>query len=68
MKQLGNLALVCAKRTDVELHIGSHQAFIYVGGEEVMSAPWDDDERIEEIIRELNFGSLSVKGGRSLWL
>ena len=44
MKQLGNLAVVCAQRTGE----GPERA--------VLTAKWDDDETIQSIIRELNFG------------
>ena len=56
MKQLGKLALVCARRSDAELHIGARRASVYIGQKEIMSAPWDDDEKINQMIRELNFG------------
>ena len=49
MKQLGNLALVCAKRPEVLLQIYEGRACVYVGeGPEraMFSAAWD----------ELNFG------------
>lgn len=59
MKQLGNLALVCAKRPEVLLQIYGGQACVYVGqGPEraVFSAAWDDDEELRYMIHELNFG------------
>lgn len=59
MKQLGNLALICAKRPSVLLQIHDGMATVFVGaGPEraVLSARWDDDTEIEDIIRELNFG------------
>lgn len=59
MKQLGNLALVCAKRPEVLLQIYGGQACVYVGhGPEraVLSAAWDDDTELCHIIHELNFG------------
>ena len=59
MKQLGNLPIVCAQRTDVLLQVSCAKASIHVGeGPErtTLSARWDDDEKIQEIIRELNFG------------
>ena len=54
MKQLGNLALVCAKRPEVLLQI-----YVYVGeGPEraMFSAAWDNDEELCRMIHELNFG------------
>ena len=48
MKQLGNLAIVCARRKDVTLRIE-------------FSADWDDDETILSVIHELNFGRCAPK-------
>lgn len=59
MKQLGNLAIVCAKRPDVLLQIYGGCASVYVGeGPEraVMTAHWDDDEAICGFVQELNYG------------
>lgn len=59
MKQLGNLAVVCAQRPDVLMQIYGSEVSVHVGeGPEraVPSTKWDDDETIQSIIRELNFG------------
>ena len=59
MKQLGNLAVVCAQRPDVLMQIYGNEVSVHVGeGPEraVLSTKWDDDETIQSIIRELNFG------------
>ena len=59
MKQLGNLAVVCAQRPDVLMQIYGGTVSIHVGeGPEraVLSTKWDDDKTIQSIIRELNFG------------
>ena len=59
MKQLGNLALVCAKRPEVLLQIYDGRACVYVGeGPEraMFSAAWDNDEELCRMIHELNFG------------
>ena len=50
MKQLGNLAIICARRRNVLLQV--------LNGPEkrMMQAPWDNDEEISTIIHELNFG------------
>lgn len=59
MKQLGNLAIVCARRPEVLLQVYNGQANVYVGqGPErrVLSADWDDDEELSRMIYELNFG------------
>ena len=59
MKQLGNLAVVCAQRTAVLMQIYGSEVSVHVGeGPEraVLSTKWDDDKTIQSIIRELNFG------------
>lgn len=59
MKQLGNLAIVCAKRKDTLLQMLNGNVAIHLGdgpNRAVLSAEWDDDEKIASIIHELNFG------------
>lgn len=59
MKQLGNLAIVCAQRRDTLLQVLDGIATVHVGrGPErtALSADWHDDARIMEIILELNHG------------
>ena len=59
MKELGNLAVVCAGRMDILLQIYDGYACVYVGeGPEraYMIAPCNDDEALRQIVRELNFG------------
>lgn len=59
MKQLGNLAMVCAKRTDVLLQMLNGNVAVHLGdgpNRSVLSAEWDDDTKITAIIHELNFG------------
>ena len=59
MKQLGNLAVVCAQRPDVLMQIYGSEVSVHVGEgpkRAVFSTKWDDDETIQSIIRELNFG------------
>lgn len=59
MKQLGNLAIVCAKRQDVLLQIQGSRIAVSVGQgpqRETINSKWDDDEKISDIIRELNYG------------
>lgn len=58
MKQLGNLALVCAQKDIVMVQVNGK---VFVRREkgievETLSADWDDDEKIMRIIRLLNFG------------
>lgn len=59
MKQLGNLAIVCAKRKDTLLQMLNGNVAIHLGDgsdRTVLSAEWDDDDKISAIIHELNFG------------
>lgn len=59
MKQLGNLAIICARRKSVLLQIQGGMASVFVGAgpnRDVLSARWDDDAEIIRIIHELNFG------------
>lgn len=66
MRQIGNLAVVCALRCDVLLQIQGNQISLYVGSgpqREYISANWDDDETICTIVHELNFGKYA--GGRN---
>lgn len=59
MKQLGNLSIVCARRKDTLLQMQSGNVAIHLGdgpNRAVLSAEWDDDEKISAIIHELNFG------------
>ena len=73
MKQLGNLAVVCAQRPDVLMQIYGSEVSVHVreGPERaVFSTKWDDDEAIQHIIRELKspaIAALPVSGscGRS---
>ena len=59
MKQLGNLAVVCAKKKDVLLQIHNGVVSVHYGAgptRESATAKWDDDEAISAIVYELNFG------------
>lgn len=59
MKQLGNLAIVCATRKDTLLQMLNGNVAVHLGdgpNRAVLSAEWDDDETITAIIHELNFG------------
>ena len=51
MKQLGNLAVICAQRPELLMQLR--------GGLAAMEAAWNDDARIEKMIYELNFGAFS---------
>lgn len=59
MKQLGNLAVVCAKKKDMLLQIHNGVVSVHYGAgptRESATAKWDDDEAISAIVYELNFG------------
>ena len=64
MKQLGNLAIVCAQRENTLLMVQRGQVKVVTyrhGGYITLHADWDDDKRIEEIIKDLNFGKYAEK-------
>lgn len=62
MKELGNLAIICAKRNDLELSIKEGRVFVRLeNSPTMMSAEWDNDEKISNIIHELNFGTYPKK-------
>ena len=59
MKQLGNLAIVCAKRKDVLFQLLNGVATVYIGaGPEraMLSTPWYDDDKVHKIVLALNHG------------
>ena len=59
MKQVGNLAVVCAKRPDLLLQIYDGNVTVDIGlgpSRAVMAAKWDDDIKIKNIIHAINFG------------
>lgn len=59
MKQLGNLAIICAQRKSVQLQVRNGMASVLVDtgtDRAVLSAHWDNDAEIKQIIYELNFG------------
>ena len=64
MKQLGNLSIVCARRKGVLLQIMDGKATVHFGtgtDRRSFSVDWDNDEKINNLIRELNFGELAEK-------
>lgn len=59
MKQLGNLAVVCATKKDVLLQIHNGIVSVHYGDgptRETATVRWDDDEAIKAIVHDLNFG------------
>ena len=68
MKQLGNLAIVCARRKDVTLRIEQGRVMVLLDGPyapTAFSADWDDDETILSVIHELNFGRCAPKANEN---
>ncbi len=62
MKELGNLAIICAQRSDVLLLIRSGKVSVRVCGEPILRTGWDDDEEISRAVHELNFGRYAGQG------
>ncbi|NBI66580.1 hypothetical protein D1646_07075 [Pseudoflavonifractor sp. 60] len=59
MKQLGNLAIVCARRPEALMQVYGGKVTVYVGSgpeREVLHTAWDNDAEISRIVHELNFG------------
>ena len=65
MKQIGNLAIVCAQRKNVLLTLSNGKVTVTARDTReprTRCARWDDDKTVTEIIHALNFGDLSGKG------
>ena len=58
MKQLGNLAVICAQRPEL-LQLRDGLVLVQARNRAAMEAAWNDDTRIEKMIYELNFGAFS---------
>ena len=63
MLQLGNLAIICAERTDILLSINKGTVTVLVdscagGPLQLFNVDWRDNEEIGKLIYELNHGSL----------
>lgn len=59
MKQLGNLAIICAQRKDILLQMQNGNVCVHLGSghdRTVLSAEWNDDVKITALIQKLNFG------------
>lgn len=59
MKELGNLAIVCARRPEVLMQIHDGVVAVYVGAgckRAASHSAWDNDAEIRRIVYELNFG------------
>ena len=59
MKELGNLAVVCANRKNTLLQILNGNVTVHVGcgpDKKTFTADWHDNNKIHEFIMELNHG------------
>lgn len=64
MKQIGNLAIVCAKRPEMLMQIYNGTVCVHVGegpNREHLDARWDDDTAISKMIYEINCGKYAEK-------
>ena len=62
MKQIGNLAIICARRPEVLLTLGDGIVAVHVGAgpqRRTLAASWSDDAEISRIIYALNFGEFA---------
>ena len=65
MKQLGNLAIICAQRDDLCLTIYKGQATIHIGcgpDKKSLSVNWSDDDAISKLTYELNHSKYRDEG------
>ena len=62
MKQLGNLAVICAQRPELLLQLRDGLVSVQAKNRAAMEAVWNDDARIEKMIYELNFGAAENTG------
>ena len=63
MKQLGNLAVICAQRPELLMQLRGGLVLVQAKNRAAMEAAWNDDARIEKMIYELNFGAFSPRKG-----
>lgn len=59
MKQLGNLAVICAQRPELLMQLRDGLVLVQAKNRAAMEAAWNDDTRIEKMIYELYFGAFS---------
>ena len=59
MKQLGNLAVICAQRPELLMQLRGGLVLVQAKNRAAMEAAWNDDTRIDKMIYELNFGAYS---------
>ena len=67
MKQLGNLAVICAQRPELLMQLRGGLVLVQAKNRAAMEAAWNDDARIEKMIYELNFGAFSKEGWCEEW-
>jgi hypothetical protein len=64
VKELGNLAVICAGRKDVMLMLYEGAALLFIGKPpdcKAFRADCSNEKKIEGLIHELNFGTLSER-------
>lgn len=64
MKQIGNLAVVCAKRPDLIMTVKGGRVCISMASEAnriIFCADWSDDAEINGVIHHLNFGRYRIE-------
>lgn len=62
MLEFGNLAVVCGKRDDLFMQVlkGVVRVFIIENFDvPPLTAHWDNNEEVKQVIHEINFGSYS---------
>lgn len=67
MKELGNLAIVCARRPEVLMQVHDGVVTVYVGAgcnRAALHSAWNDDAEIRRIIHELNFGAYACQNAK----
>lgn len=64
MKELGNLAVVCAKRHNTLMQVHNSTVTVHVGNgprRKSIALDWHDDVKIRALIWDLNHGRLREK-------
>ena len=59
MKQLGNLAVICAQRPELLMQLRDGLVLVQAKNRAAMEAAWNDEKRKKKMIYELNFGAFS---------
>lgn len=64
MKELGNLTIICAQRSDVLLQVQDGMVSVHAGAgpqRATLHNAWDNDVEIRRVIYELNFGKYAIR-------